>query len=345
MFPDTDILIRCDATSATGLGHLSRCLGLADAFADVGVHCRLFGQLGDGGRAMLAAAGVEYIEHDRPAGAAGDLSATLTAAQGSRAVLLDSYTVDDAYVASLHTDGAPVLLLDDFCRLVSYQCAAVLNFTVGASRLTYPASGAQMLLGPAYLPVRRALRLARTERIISRPVQRVLVAMGGTDPLDLGRRVVRALVQVAPEVSLLVVVGRDYLARTELEREVRGMGHVAVGLPNLAQALSWADLCVSGGGLTKYEAAYMGVPTAVLSQNDEQAWETRVFAQVGLCADLGLGSAVSDVELAERLIALLADGDRLAKLAREGQTRIPSDAPLRAAHALLAAVSKEVIER
>jgi len=40
---------------------------------------------------------------------------------------------------------------------------------------------------------------------------------------------------------------------------------VHTGLPGLAAELAWSDLCFSAASLTKYEAAYLGVPAGVPS--------------------------------------------------------------------------------
>ena len=63
-----------------------------------------------------------------------------------------------------------------------------------------------------------------------------------------------------------VIVGRDYAHHKELSLLVRHFseGLIATQVIDLADEFAWADLCICGGGLTKYESAYMGVPAAVL---------------------------------------------------------------------------------
>ncbi len=333
------VLFRCDGSARTGLGHVSRCLALAEALAECGFPCRFLGRFEAGAEELLARAGMAFVQAGQLAGSGNDAAHTLQAIGDCRARLavLDSYDVDDSYVAALHR-GVPVLVIDDFGRLRRYPCSAVLNFTVNGPNLPYPRGKQLYLLGPGYLLVRRRLRLAR-DRAAPRSgnVRRLLVAAGGSDPVDLSRLVVRALLETAPRLSVHAVVGRSYRHPEELSGLVERFdceSQVISQRADLAEEFEWADACVCGGGLTKYEAAYLGIPTAVLSQNADQAHETLHFAEKGLAFDLGLGERQTVAGLARRLDGWLADDRRRECLSQTGLALFPEDPTLRAAEAL-----------
>ncbi len=341
---DSDpILIRCDGTVETGLGHVSRCLALAEALQECGLACRFLGRFDAGATALLSSAGLPFESLSEQSGTDKDALATIHAGKQCQAagMVVDSYAVQDDYVSTLGR-AVPVLLIDDFKRLTRYDCTAVLNFTINAPLLPYPRGAQRYLLGPEYLLVRKSLReLRRSGTPCSRNVGRVLVAMGGADTADLTSRVVRALLKVAPNLSVLVVVGKDYGRGRELSSLMAGFsgkGEVMVQLRDMAEAFRWADMCVCGGGLTKYEAAYIGRPAAVLSQTREVFEETRHFVRRGLAFDLGLGEMQDDAGLAGLLADFIADAELRDSLCKAGIACIPEDSTQRAAETLVEVV-------
>jgi spore coat polysaccharide biosynthesis predicted glycosyltransferase SpsG len=109
-------------------------------------------------------------------------------------------------------------------------------------------------------------------------------------------------------------------------------------LPDLSEQLLWADACITGGGLIKYEAIFMGVPGAAIAQNEGQDQETRSLMRAGLVFDLGLADERSDAQLEQAMDTFLADpGLRQSQIAR-GEDLFPPDPPGKAAGAILAAI-------
>jgi UDP-2,4-diacetamido-2,4,6-trideoxy-beta-L-altropyranose hydrolase len=306
------ILFRCDGTPETGLGHVSRCVALAEALGECGFVCRFFGRFGVGAADMLNGADMGFYFSTGETSGEEDLECILQTIrkESAKGVVIDSYFVNERYVAMIDREGVSVLVIDDFNRLQRYECAALLNFTVAATDLKYPAGNQIYLLGPEYLLVRQRIRL---QRRMAKPqigdVRRVLVAMGGVDSLNSTCQVVNVFLRSGQHLSVHVVVGRDYAYHKDLALLVQHFseGSVATQLLDLADEFAWADLCVCGGGLTKYESAYMGVPTAVLSQNLEQAQETIQFVGKGLAIDLGMKGKSSDASLWTRLSELRAN--------------------------------------
>src|SRR5262249_28578678 len=112
-------------------------------------------------------------------------------------------------------------------------------------------------------------------------------------------------------------------------------GEVQFGLASLAPALADADAVVSSGGLTKYEAAYVKLPGAALSQTIEQAEETRAFSARGLTLDLGRGDDKDEKRVTAGIERLLFDTSARRSMADAGARVFPEDPTLDAARAIL----------
>jgi spore coat polysaccharide biosynthesis predicted glycosyltransferase SpsG len=308
-------LVRCDGTRETGLGHVSRCLALAEALAERGIASTFCGAFEAHARRLLGEAGVP-IESARGA----EEVSRLASERACTGIVADSYEIDAAYLKVLATGRAraSLLVVDDFAALSEYPDGAlVLNFTVGAPQLEYRGRDLVRLLGPEFLLVRRALRALRAlGHTRPRRARRVLVAMGGGDLLGLSVGIAKALRSAAPDVAVRLASGSYGGLPADVELLPDGQ---------LAPGFAWADVCVTGGGLTKYEAAYVGAPPLVVSQTDLEAADTRQFADAGLGVDATHGKHVDPRTLEEMLRSYVCNVEVHNRLRRAAAAAFPDD--------------------
>lgn len=334
MAASTRVALVCDADDHLGLGHLSRCIALGEALVDAGAEAVVVGRGAEAASALLAgsgaSSGITTLPCALPLGAPGAVDERHRALDelGAAALVVDSYAVGPDDLETLAA-GRTAACIDDFARLERYPVDLVINFTVGAVDLAYPEHPG-LLLGPRWFLARRALRQRRGQqaRTAAGPVHRVLVAIGGADRSGTTRRVVRSIAGWAQPPALHVVSGRPLPDHDEATIDaalaaIPGSAR-SVALPSLADAIAEADLVVCGGGLTKYEAAYLGVPAAVIDQTTDQAEETRRFAGLGLARSLGPWD-LGDDELGRALEAVADDGPGRLALADAGHRAFPDD--------------------
>ncbi|MEF2559466.1 MAG: acylneuraminate cytidylyltransferase [Eggerthellaceae bacterium] len=136
----------------------------------------------------------------------------------------------------------------------------------------------------------------------SATVERVLVMFGGTDPLDLTRRVYNAA-QIYnaknSHVRFDFILGSGYNHDTLRSIESASI-FVMQDVSRVSDYMKKADLAFSSQGRTTFELASMGVPTIVLAQNEREQLHT--FAQMDNgFINLGLGSEVSDEDILSAL--------------------------------------------
>lgn len=323
------LICLCDGGFDIGFGHVSRCLALAEAFEELGWRAAFAGRLREGAAEMVRSAGFELAEETRPTGEEPEAVVRLLQQHAAAAVIVDSYAVREDYLRRVAAEFA-VLLIDDYARLTDYPCDAIFHPSVTRDNLPYP-TGKLLLEGAGYAPFRRAFRKERQGRRLEK-IKRVLVTIGGGDRLDVTRRVVAALARHDRSLIVRAVVGRGYPWQAELREAVAQMGagsSVLVQLQSLAAEMAAADLCVSGGGMTKYEAAYLGLPCVAIPVTEDQVPETRLFAELGLAAGLPRADLVSAEDLHQTLHAWLPEMERWQAMSRRGLALFPQD-PTRA---------------
>ncbi|MGA7991375.1 MAG: UDP-2,4-diacetamido-2,4,6-trideoxy-beta-L-altropyranose hydrolase [Thermoanaerobaculia bacterium] len=330
--PET-LLIRADAGPEIGIGHVMRCLALAQAwqvqggaavFALASAPRDLGERLGAEGFAMGSIKG--------RAGHADDARETAALARGCSAgcVVLDGYQFDADYRRTLGRLDARLLLVVDGVGAGAAGADVVLDQNLGASQAELSGEGSRtrFLLGPRYALLRREFwRWRGWRHEIVRPAQRVLVTFGGGDFDNLALRALQAL-RLLPEASALevrVVVGPANRHRASLENELlmAPAGWVLVTAPaDMSALIAWADLCISAAGSTCWELAFLGSPFVTIVLAENQRAIAADLSRAGLSKNLGWHEGVSAERLSESIGELLDDVASRTEMSRLGQETV-----------------------
>jgi UDP-2,4-diacetamido-2,4,6-trideoxy-beta-L-altropyranose hydrolase len=208
-----------------------------------------------------------------------------------------------------------------------------------AHATTWPGDerAARVLAGPRWHcldPIAAALRPDRP-----RPpgqAASVLIAASGADPGLVTEALVDGLLAAGWPLRPTVVTGPafgpgrvDALATT-----LAGHGELVEAPAGLAPLLAGAELVLTLGGLTTYEAMCLGRPVGVLAWAPLAAAVAPLLA-TGLVAGLPAGPAAAGAAA-----ALAADGERLGRLAAAGWAALDGRGAARVAAAVTAAARR-----
>jgi spore coat polysaccharide biosynthesis predicted glycosyltransferase SpsG/RimJ/RimL family protein N-acetyltransferase len=283
------VLIHCDGGPAIGVGHVMRSLALAEQASAAGHQVVVAGVL-EGGFVddLLAAARVEVVRldgHDAAGGLVG-----LVDEVRPDVVHVDSYAADRA----LPVGGVRLSSHIEDGRFGRRSSDVAIDPNYGAER--EPRGGAHpagtLLRGSRYAPLRRAVTSRRGAWRPRDRVDRVLVVMGGADPLDLAPRVLELLPDHPMHVT---VVARPERHGSLLDR-VRSCAQLEVEViapvGDLPALMTQQDLVVSAAGTSVWELCCLGVPMALVCAVDNQ--RSGYERMVGAGAALGLGTVQGD---------------------------------------------------
>ena len=322
-----NLCIRADADRNMGIGHVMRCLALAQAWQDDGGEVTLITTTREESLlARLKAEHVRVVHLECVAAGKEDAALCARAARelGGGWLVLDGYHFDRDFHAAVKAGGARLLMLDDTAEADLSEANAILNQNAYATTEMYAQAGgrAALLLGVEYTMLRREFRHGRHTRTDT-PVQatKVLVTLGGSDPSNETLRILRALAPFEEwrlEIRLVVGPANPHVALLcEELAALRGRHEVEilVSPPSMPELMNWADLAISASGSSCWELCCMGVPMllAVTAAN-----QTGVIAH--LC-DLGIAERLGDDSSAwlARFTALAADGEKRSCMSRKAQ--------------------------
>jgi len=277
------ILIRADASTEIGTGHVMRCLALAQAWQDVGgeaifvmaettpaVVARL-GAEGFGIASLPAAVGT--VEDSRETG-------EIAVVQNAKWIALDGYRFGSDYCRQIQAAGPKLLWIDDTAE-VDCSPDILLNQNIHARKSLYQDHVRQVLLGPKYALLRREFRISTNHRRhIPDLARRVLITMGGSDPRNLTARVLGALRLLGSTVETTVVVGGSNPRLSELKALADNPScafDLVVNASNMPELMASADMAISAAGTTCWEMCLSGLPAIVI---DTTANELRLAEEL-----------------------------------------------------------------
>jgi len=307
------LIIRADASTEIGTGHLMRCLALAQAWKDDRGQVTFISACQNEGllqRLREEKFDVHVLSHPYPDSSDWDYTKDILAAYPSAWVVLDGYHFDEVYQQRVKEAGHRLLVIDDMAHLKHYYADILLNQNLHAEQLHYPCEPyTHLLLGTRYVLLRREfLGWKDWKREIPEIARRVLVTLGGGDPENYTLKVIQALQKVdVSGLEATVVVGASNPHANVLEAAAR-QSHIPIHLisneKNMPELMAWADLAVSGGGSTVWELAFMSVPGIILVWADNQRLIAKELGTDGVALNLGWCTGMSSTDMGAAFIQL-----------------------------------------
>ena len=326
-----NLIIRVDASTQIGTGHLMRCLALAQAWKDDGgtvvfiTACQSEGLLQ---RLRDERFDVHLLAGSYPDAKDGEYTKDVLATHPGAWVVLDGYHFDEVYQQRMKQLGHRLLVIDDMAHLKHYYADIVLNQNLHAEQLQYPCeSYTRLLLGTRYVLLRREfLAWKDRKREIPEVGRRVLVTLGGADLENHTLKLIQALDKVDVDgLEATVVIGATNPHTDVLEATTR-QSHIPIRLvynaENMPELMAWADAAVSSAGSTVWELLFLGTPTLALILADNQRCIAEQMVRLEVGQSLGWARDVSAKSLARAITLLLKDSSLRASIGKQAQQAV-----------------------
>ncbi len=257
------VYILTEGGASIGIGHITRCLSLYQAFEEKGVQ-PLFVVNGDKSvKQYLKDTRHELINWSRK-----DSNALL---KNTDIVIIDSYLAGFEFYEEVSKSVKIAAYLDDNKR-IDYPKGIVVNGTIFADELGYPSKKDIIyFLGSKYTPLRKDF-WDLPEKETKQNIQSVLITFGGDDTRNLTPEILKLLNRDFPEYIKKVIIGGSYknIAQIESLRNAKTELVYSPDAEGMKQAMLEADIAISAAGQTLYELARVGVPTIAIAVADNQ---------------------------------------------------------------------------
>ena len=328
------LIIRADASTQIGTGHIMRCLALTQAWQDAREQATFATCMeAPALYARLQSEGMEVVHLSAEPGSTDDAmqTAALARKMGASWIVVDGYHFGSDYQRIIKNSGVHLLFVDDMGHAEYYCADVVLNQNIYAHEGFYlhREPHVQLLLGTRYALLRREfLPWCRWKRQVPERARKVLITLGGADPDNVTFKAIQALQRlngVFMEAQVLVGSANPHLdaLREALAPSALGF-RLLTAASNMPELMAWADVAVSAGGSTCWELAFMGLPNLmlVLALNQEGI-ATGLEAQ-GVALNMGWHEKVSASDMADVLSELMHNSARRQEMSERGRQLVDS---------------------
>lgn len=322
------VAIRVDASEQLGVGHLSRCLALADGLARAGAAVLFVSrELPERLQELVRQHGHEVysFESVSPQSWQQDAAQTrreLEAGGPWRWLIVDHYGLDERWEAELQDVAGAIMVIDDKADR-PHRCAVLLDQnSFRDAELRYQAlvsSDCVQLLGPRFALLRPQFRQRRSiSPLVRTQLRSVLIFFGGSDPSNLTGRALAAVVRAAlPGLEISVVVGSLNPHRAAIAAQCAAVGaDYHCQIDNMMELMARADLAVGAAGTASWERCCVGLPALLVTIADNQVQVAAELAARRAAINLGADNDALPERLRTLLVRLSRRPQMLSQLSR-----------------------------
>ena len=342
------MLLRADASASLGLGHLSRCLSLAEEFRRRGWHTALASRPLP---AMLAhdvrTLGHELIELPSELPYLSEPEYLAGRHPRFEAILTDHYEIGRPWHAAAAERGFRTFAIDDLADR-PLGVSLVVNQNLGYEVLDYAQlvpAGCQVLVGPQFALLKEEFRANRQLGATLRTsVRRLLVFMSGGDENNITSMAMRATARLDLPVDVVVGAGFPHLGALMEEANSTANVHIHVNTPHMASLMRRADLAVGAPSSASWERCCLGLPSVLVILAANQARVGAALDSQGAGRLLGWHHELTEDAIESAVRDISSTPSVLRRMSRAALGVTDGAGAIRVADALTQSLGESVME-
>jgi len=289
------ILLRVDGYPQIGMGHVYRGLQIAYGLMEHNI-IFVLSEKSEIGIAKIESSHYpfEIIKDD-------DEILGLIDKYNANIVINDILNTTEEYIGKLKEKGVRVVNFEDL-GTGAYAADATVNALYDGDNTD------TIFFGSDYYLIRDEFVIAKPKEFSENPSE-ILVLFGGTDPQNLTKKTLNALLSIddIDKMHITVILGMGYDKKDEIESIAGNSSNVTVvqDVKLMSEYMSKADIALGSQGRTMLELAAMGVPTILMSQNSREA--THEFGGIkNGYLNLGAGADVDETTIGKTVDWLIS---------------------------------------
>jgi len=311
------VIFRADASLDIGLGHVMRCLTLAQSLSNLGFNVEFISREHNGNmNDSIESKGFKlYSLPGRKGGSTQseclgygawlgvdsktDVEQSIQCFIGEKVDLLvvDHYALDVEWEKLVRPYVKRIMVIDDLANR-HHDCDVLLDQTYGRRAIDYASlvpSNCTLLLGSTNALLRPEFAALRP-RVLKRReafsgIKHIMVSMGGLDEANVTASILNALRLVAwetpPAIDIVLTSKSPFLEEiSKLALHYPYTVNLQIDATNMAELMLRADLAIGAGGTTSWERCSMALPTILIVLADNQKVIGESLMQAGATVTL-----------------------------------------------------------
>jgi UDP-2,4-diacetamido-2,4,6-trideoxy-beta-L-altropyranose hydrolase len=208
-------------------------------------------------------------------------------------VVVDMLDTNPDFMKKVKEVGVILLSIDDLGPGKNYSDILIYNLVKKPKSYSLKQ---KCYFGPLYMPLNNKIKEAR-EKKIRKIGKNILVSFGASDPGGFTLKTIKALDKSSQNYDVTVIVGPVFSQNEKLKKLLKNVKKkynlkFNVSQQEFIKLVQKSDIAITSGGVTIYELAATGTPGIVLCQNEHE--NNNVFEEYGTVIKIGLGLLVTE---------------------------------------------------
>jgi spore coat polysaccharide biosynthesis predicted glycosyltransferase SpsG len=330
------IIFRAEFGASFGMGHIARCLKLAQSFNletkpilltrnSNGLSSALEIMAPDFWDVRILAANVS-IEQDVK------ITSKYFQSSEARFIVTDLCHAENIKNPRNLRDYHKLLYKNNVTKIIAISDFRISDLCVDLSIIPYECPKERLkdlelmpnlLYGLDYFISSPELPKLKTKSPVAQIGSKIFVCIGGSDPYGVTPKVLSALREIKTPCLTVRVVNSSAMDSSTYSKikqicEKHKNFHSISFSNNFLNHAAWADIAITGEGLIKYETTSIGVPTLVITQSDHDSDIIKNFLGSGVTAYLGRADQLKKDRLKKSILKIIYDQNLRKKLKESG---------------------------
>ena len=296
-----NLFIRVDASPEIGIGHIMRCLTLAQELKNNFDKIIFLTQKNSSDfieTIMKNEFEVIFISANNDSDIIKNIVTTNSV--NKNFLLIDHYNVDSNFESSLKNTFEKIFVIDDLANR-KHDCDLLIDQNyyrdLNQRYEKLIQNDTIVLLGPKYAIIRPEFRTINKKAIKKNSqIKKILISFGGSDPTNECKKSLDALCSIENnQFEIVAIVGIYNNKFEQLKKLYEKYSNIKIyrHVNDLSLLMLNSDLFIGAGGTTTWERFYMGLPSIVTIISDDQKESTEFLSHMGHIINLGLAKNVT----------------------------------------------------
>jgi len=280
-----NIVIRVEGHSDIGLGHIYRCITLADNMLDHNITF-VISKRSKLGISILKSRFYPVVTFS--GGSRNEFAAIQSCSPFI--VINDLLDTNQTYIKALKKLKYRVVNFEDQGK-GSFHADIVINAMYDSG---FKKKHRHILTGKKYVCLRDEFYIAKPVKI-KKQVENVLVLFGGTDSKNYTEKILKWCLKSNIDFQMTIILGSGYKRTSALTKLIKSVSNrkirIVTNTKIITQYMESADIAITSCGRTIFELASLGIPMIALSQNSREDSHCFVRREHGIIY-LGRGNSI-----------------------------------------------------
>ena len=330
---EIEIFFRCDSGPDYGLGHLMRCISLAQGFKLAGIEKIVFllRRINDVNihLKVLKEEGFRYITlPDKAKGLQFEHERYLNSGNVT-IMIFDNYDVTIEQMILYKKKYKNLVAIDDLADR-NFSVDFIINQNINSEGLKYEILGtAKCLLGTSYVLLRKdilQLKNRKRERGNSK-YSHIFMSFGGGNIYPRIKNLLMMFVKIDQLLDYRINIDFAIIGNSnhnvKISKCFSGFNNInvnmIVGKYDIASVMKRADFALTAAGSTVFELAFLGIPQIVFIIDKNQELTGQKVNEKGFGKCLGYIDDISEVEFTELFFEFLRNRPMKESISKKGQ--------------------------